>query len=264
MTNTFRPTVVTAPPGGLARQLATLLQFAVHAQGDTFFDLRRPICPAYTAAAEFAIAPNDIVASHAWWAGQIDSSQPLVYYTALSPSKIRAVMPDARILQITNTTADKLQMAYNSVVLEQWLPTGRLHGLVLHAYQQATTLFTTDSTTEILPNLNAPVAVDTQTNLHLHMSQIMQDPQYVNDSFMLTLLQCYSDMLPVVSSGSADLHVTFESIAAPPTPTALPQVLTWLGGEQHSQSELSSAWSNFVSSAHDAGKRLRINKAYGY
>lgn len=235
------PIIVSAPPGGLGRHLAALIDYAVNAQAETPNFNRR--ISGDVAVADFVSPTTQALSPLQFWDWDYDLQGRIpVYYTAQSPSDIAKDYPNGRIIQVTTTQDDAIQLGYNYIVIEQWRGTGSIN-------EQFHT-----------SNVNRILGED------LIWTDIFPDPQFIDNPAVQLLISSVASSRttsPTAPAPRADLVVEFQNICCPANTagnTDITPVLEFLGKTQRDNSELSQIWYAFVRSLHHA-KRNILNTA---
>lgn len=235
------PIIVSAPPGGLGRHLAALIDYAVNAQAETP-NLNRRVS-GDIAVTEFVSPTAQALSPLQFWNWDYDLQGRIpVYYTAQSPADVAKDYPNGRIIQVTTTTDDAIQLGYNYIVIEQWRSTGGIH-------EQFHT-----------SNVERMLGED------LVWADIFPDSQFIdNPAVQLLISSVASSRItsPIAPASRANLVIEFHNLCCPANTasnTDIQPVLDFLGATQRDDSELSQLWYTFVRSLHHA-KRNILNTA---
>lgn len=160
--------IVCAPPGGLARQLSLLVNYAVNMQVDSP-DWSAPIIPDFSDNRDILLAQSILSA------GQLLGLDPAAEstkcrYTSLPVNQIRELYSNCKIIQVVCARSDYLQMAWNYLVEDSFKGMGQL--------------FIDDYFTNFVKQ------VHNQENLDI--VELLRDPQSYSDPRLLLLLNMMS------------------------------------------------------------------------
>lgn len=210
------PIIISAPAGGLGRHLAALVDYAVNTQVESL-DLTSP-----------AVAEEQ---------GKIT-----VIYSSDSPTEIAQTYPDARIVQVTTTADDAVQMSYNHLVIEQWRATRTIADV---HYVQEIEDFVGESNVSLV--------------------DVFSDAQFIDNAFVQLLIERVArskTIQEIASDPRANLTVEFNKICCPANTAknADIQPLVDFLGEIDRSVEVPQLWYTFIRSLHHA-KRNILNTA---
>jgi hypothetical protein len=210
------PIIISAPAGGLGRHLAALVDYAVNTQVE-LLDLTSP-----TVAEE---------------QGKIT-----VRYSSDSPTEIAKTYPDARIIQVTTTANDAVQMSYNYLVIEQWRNWGSIADV--HYIQE-------------IENLIGESDVS--------LADTFNDAQFIDNTFVQLLIGRVAQsktIQEIAPDPRANLTVEFNKICCPANTAKNADIrpLVDFLDEIDRAVEVPQLWYTFIRSLHHA-KRNILNTA---
>lgn len=235
------PIIISAPPGGLGRHLAALIDYAVNpgAEVPSFYKKIEADLP----VTQFVAPTTQALSPLQFWHWDFDLSNRIpVFYTTQSPADIAKDYPDGRIIQITTTNDDALQLGYNYTVVEQWRSIGTLLDT-----------FYTDIVEQIL-------------NEDTNWKQVFSDTQFMDNSAVQLLIGSVASAHITDASGEdtrSDLAVEFNTICCPANTAGnadITPILNFLGEIPQDATEVSKVWYTFIRSLHHA-KRNILNTA---
>jgi hypothetical protein len=237
------PIIISAPAGGLGRHLAALVDYAVNPQTETLALTKTKSSDIETNLSEF-LAPTvqPLSPLQFWdWNYTLEGRIP-VYYSTQSPTDIAKTYPNARIVQVTTTADDAVQMSYNYLVVEQWRTCGSIADV--HYIREIETFIG-------------------ESNVSLE--EIFSDSQFIDNVFVQLLIERVAQsktIQKVASDSRADLTVEFNKICCPANTVgnADIQPLVDFLGEIDRAAEVPQLWHTFIRSLHHA-KRNILNTA---
>lgn len=243
-TNSDYNIIVTGPLGGLARQLSTLIHYAVNSSSAKP-DWAAPIVNEFDdwySAGNLVLDPLQLIG--------VEHANDVVQckFTAMSPADIRAQYTNCKIIHINSTKLNYSQMSWNLLVEDSFRATGKIN------FSNFFTDFVRSVNND--PNLN--------------FIELLQDPQCHDDPRIIMLLQLMARAHPrnpypvamyahaaVEQNSSSHLNIDFADLCKPghsDTKAALHTVLQFLGNDAARDIEtLHASWSQLM-------KRLTLIK----
>ena len=215
--------IVCAPPGGLAKQLSLLIDYAINRTSETP-DWAVPVLPDYADKQDILFAQSVLDVKQLLGLSYAESDIP-VRFSSLPAETIRQQYSNCKIIQVVCNRQDYLQMAWNHVYEDQFISMGHL--------------FVDDYFINFVKN--------THNDPDLDFIELLKDPQSYSDprlTLLLNLLSRGHRIWPYAISyyhnevfetaSQSFLPINFKELCIPEhgnTDDAIVKVINFLGNE---------------------------------
>ena len=227
--------IVCAPPGGLAKQLSLLIDYAVNPASETP-DWATPVSPDYADKQDILFAQSALDVKQLLGLSQAEFDIP-VRFSSLSAETIRQQYSNCKIIQVVCNRQDYLQMAWNHVCEDQFNSMGHL--------------FVDDYFINFVKNAHNDPDLD--------FMELLKDPQSYSDprlTLLLNLLSRGHNVWPYAISyyhnevfepaSQSFLPIDFKELCIPEhgnTDAAIVRVIDFLGSEVSRSNEVvTNSW----------------------
>ena len=238
-----KPIIISAPIGGLSRHLAALVDYTVNTQTEAL-DLAKPISSDIGVTTDEFVSPTvqPLNPLQFWQWDFVAEGRIPVLYSTQSPEDIVKDYPDARIIQVTTTADDAVQLAYNYLVIEQWRSVRNISNL--HFVREVSKMLSESD---------------------ISFAEIFADSQFMDNPFVQLLIERVASSQQIVATDAsprADLVLEFNNICCPANTagnTNIQPLLDFVNDDRPA-GEVATLWYTFVRSLHHA-KRNILNTA---